>query len=54
MAERVKEQTGRELKVNGTTSVLFLPKPHIVLTDVEISILEPRGADLSVAASLST
>ena len=50
VAERVREQSGRELKVNGTTSVLFLPKPHIVLTDVEISDPgHPAAPDLSVA-----
>jgi AsmA protein len=50
VAERVREQSGRELKVNGSTSVLFLPKPHIVLTDVEFSDPgHPAAPDLSVA-----
>jgi AsmA protein len=50
VAARVKEQTGRELTVNGTSSVLLMPSPHIVLTDVEIVDPENRaGADLKVA-----
>ena len=50
VASRVKEQTGRDLKVNGSSSLLFLPSPHIVLTDVEITDPENRaGADLHIA-----
>jgi AsmA protein len=50
VASRVKEQSGRELKVNGSSSLLFTPNPHIVLTDVEITDPENRaGADLKVA-----
>ena len=50
VASRVKEQTGRDLKVNGSTSLLLLPNPHIVLTDVEITDPEGRpGGDLSIA-----
>ena len=50
VAARVKEQTGRELTVNGSTSLLLMPSPHIVLTDVEIVDPENRaGADLKVA-----
>src|SRR5262245_40887247 len=50
VAARVKEQTGRELTVNGSSSVLLMPSPHIVLTDVEIVDPEKRaGADLKVA-----
>jgi AsmA protein len=50
VAARVKEQTGRELMVNGSTSLLLMPSPHIVLTDVEIVDPENRaGADLKVA-----
>src|SRR5262245_32619415 len=50
VAARVKEQTDRELTVNGTSSVLLMPSPHIVLTDVEIVDHENRaGADLKVA-----
>jgi AsmA protein len=50
VAARVKEQTGRELTVNGSSSVLLMPSPHIVLTDVEIVDPENRaGADLKVA-----
>ena len=49
VAARIKEQTGRELTVNGSTSLLLMPSPHIVLTDVEI--VDPQnhaGADLKV------
>ena len=50
VAARVKEQSGRDLKVNGSTSLLLLPNPHIVLTDVEITDPSHRaGADLKVA-----
>ena len=50
VAARVKEQTGRDLTVNGSTSLLLTPSPHIVLTDVEIVDPENRaGADLKVA-----
>ena len=50
VASRVKEQTGRDLKVKGSTSLLLLPSPHIVLTDVEITDPENRaGADLRMA-----
>ncbi len=50
VASRVKEQTGRELSVKGSTRLLFLPNPHIVLT--EVSLTDPTGtgpaADLTV------
>src|SRR6516225_3694473 len=49
VAARIKEQTGRELTVNGSTSLLLMPSPHIVLTNVEI--VDPQnhaGADLKV------
>ena len=51
VAARVKEQTGRDLKVNGSTSLLFLPNPHIVLSDATITDPEARKgtADLSIA-----
>ena len=50
VAARVKEQSGRDLTVNGSTSLLLLPNPHIVLTDAEITDPENRaGADLQIA-----
>jgi AsmA protein len=50
VAARVKEQSGRDLKVNGITSLLLLPNPHIVLTDVEITDPSNRaGADLKIS-----
>jgi AsmA protein len=51
VAQRIKEQTGRELKVNGTTALLFTPGPHIVITDATFTDPEARAgtADVSVA-----
>jgi AsmA protein len=51
VASRIKEQTGRELKVNGTTALLFMPGPHVIITDATISDPEARAGttDLSVA-----
>jgi AsmA protein len=50
VAARVKEQTGRELSVKGSTSLMLLPNPHIVITDASIN--DPSGrngaADLSI------
>ena len=50
VASRVMEQTGRELKVNGSTSLMFTPNPHIVIT--EATITDPAAqkgtADLAV------
>ncbi len=49
VAARVKEQTGRDLSVNGSSSLLFLPNPHVVLTEVSITDPENRaGADLTI------
>jgi len=50
VAARVKEQSGRDLAVHGSSSLLLMPSPHIVLTDVEITDPENRaGADLTIA-----
>ncbi len=51
VAKRIKEQTGRELKVNGTTTLLFTPGPHVVITDASFVDPEERAgtADFSVA-----
>ena len=50
VAARIKEQTGRELKVNGTTALLFTPGPHVVITDATITDPEARAgtADLAI------
>jgi AsmA protein len=50
VANRIKEQTGRELNVNGTTALLFTPGPHIVMTDATFIDPEQRAgtADFSV------
>ena len=51
VAQRVKEETGRELRVNGRTALLFTPGPRIVITDA--SFVDPNArtgsADVSVA-----
>ena len=50
VAKRIKDQTGRELTVNGTTALLFTPGPHIIMTDATFSDPEERAgtADFSV------
>ena len=50
VAARVKEQTGRELIVKGSTSLMLLPNPHIVITDASINDPSDRSgaADLSI------
>lgn len=42
VAERIKQQTGRELIVNGEASLTFLPNPEIVLTN---ATLKDPGTD---------
>ncbi len=51
VANRIKEQTGRELTVKGTTALLFTPGPHVVITDATFTDPEARAgtADISVA-----
>ncbi|MGH6866834.1 MAG: AsmA family protein [Methyloceanibacter sp.] len=49
VAARVKEQTGRDLNVDGSTSLLFTPSPHIVITDATFTDPGRAGADISVA-----
>ena len=51
VAQRVKEETGRELRVNGRTVLLFTPSPRIVITDATFVDPEARAgsADVSVA-----
>jgi AsmA protein len=51
VAKRIKEQTGRELKVNGTTALLFAPGPHVIITDATFTDPEARAgtSDFSVA-----
>src|SRR3990172_11729508 len=51
VAARVKEQTGRELIVKGSTSLMLLPNPHIVITDASINDPSDRNGstDLSIA-----
>ncbi len=51
IAARIKEQTGRDLAVNGPAQLLFLPWPRIVVSDATIA--DPSGtsglAELSIA-----
>lgn len=51
VAARIKEQTGRDLTVNGSTMVLFTPGPRIVITDAKITDPSAQAgtADFSVA-----
>jgi len=51
VAARIKEQTGRDLTVNGSTVLLFTPGPHVVITDAKITDPDANTgtADLSVA-----
>jgi AsmA protein len=51
VAARIKEQTGRDLAVNGSTLLLFTPGPHIVISDAKITDPDTQAgtADLSVA-----
>jgi AsmA protein len=49
VAARIKEQTGRELKVNGTTALLFTPGPHVVITEATLTDPEARAGTADVA-----
>ena len=51
VAARIKEQTGRDLTVNGSTLLLFTPGPHIAISDAKITDPDENAgtADLSVA-----
>ena len=50
VASHIKEQTGRVLEVKGTTSLLFVPGPRVVITDATFVDPEARAgtADFSV------
>jgi AsmA protein len=50
VASRIREQTGRELTVNGTTALLFTPGPRVVITDAAFIDPEARAGttDFSV------
>ena len=49
VANRIKEQTGRELTVNGTTALLFAPGPRIVITDAAFVDPEARAGTTDVS-----
>jgi AsmA protein len=49
VAARIKEQTGRELKVNGTTALLFTPGPHVVISEATLTDPEARAGTADVA-----
>lgn len=49
VAARIKEQTGRELKVSGTTALLFTPGPHVVITEATLTDPEARAGTADVA-----
>jgi hypothetical protein len=50
VASRIKEQSGRVLEVKGTTALLFVPSPRVVITDATFVDPEARAgtADFSV------
>jgi AsmA protein len=50
VASRIKEQTGRVLEVKGTTALLFVPSPRVVISDATFVDPEARAgtADFSV------
>jgi AsmA protein len=49
VASRIKEQTGRELKVNGTTALLFTPGPKVIITDATITDPEAKAGTQDIA-----
>jgi AsmA protein len=49
VAARIKEQTGRDLTVNGSTVLLFTPGPHIVLNDATLTDPQARAGTADVA-----
>jgi AsmA protein len=49
VAARIKEQTGRDLTVNGSTMLLFTPDPHVIITEAKISDPNAQGVELSIA-----
>jgi AsmA protein len=49
IASRIREQTGRELTVNGTTILLFTPNPHVVITEATITDPEAHAGTADVA-----
>jgi AsmA protein len=49
IASRIKEQTGRELTVNGTTALLFTPNPHVVITEATLTDPEARAGTADIA-----
>ena len=49
VASHIKEKTGRDLTVNGSTLLLFTPGPYVIISDAKIT--DPNanaGADLTV------
>ena len=49
VASRIKEKTGHDLTVNGSTLLLFTPGPYIVISDAKITGPD-AASDLSVEA----
>src|SRR5262245_32537470 len=49
VANRIREQTGRELTVNGTTALLFTPGPRVVITDAAFIDPEARAGTTDVS-----
>jgi AsmA protein len=49
IAARIKEQTGRELTVNGATALFFAPGPRVIISDAVISDPEQRAGTSDIA-----
>jgi AsmA protein len=52
VAARVKEQTGRDLTVNGSTLLLLTPGPHIVVSDAKLT--DPDAAKGTADIAIET
>jgi AsmA protein len=49
VAARIKEKTGRDLTVDGSTLLLFTPGPYVVISDAKVTDPNAKaGADLSI------
>jgi AsmA protein len=49
IAAHIREVSGRELKVDGTTALLFRPSPRVVITDATLTDPEARAGTADIA-----
>jgi AsmA protein len=49
IADRIRQQTGHELSVAGTTTMTLLPRPRIVLTEVSLTDPQPSQNRVDIA-----